>query len=349
MIMVDQHRFLRFAVAAVVINLGYALVHLAWLIMGEPAWAHGVSVFPGGWVPVLPAVIAVASIMIMILVPRAWRPAAVAAAAAGAALLAYSMLAWIGLLMLLMIPFGLPMPADDLARLVVRVAGAAGGGLTLLAAVARARASRPACPRCGGRHPDLRTRPPGWAVAGGWLAVAGFAARFAVELPDILTAGVSGPGGLGFQLFVALLVLAGTVLPLALIRPWGRAWPRWVPGLAGRRIPRLLVLVPGLVMAAGLLAYFGIGGIGALLTGHDSADPAAWLMIGGYTLWGLGLLLAAAGYARLTDSVAAGCVPVRAAVVPNRQNAGRGEPRPRSDRSKDHEQPHGPQAPSTAG
>ncbi|MFC7621851.1 hypothetical protein [Microlunatus sp. GCM10028923] len=307
MIMVEVTRLHGLAGAAVVVDLGYALVHLGWLIMGEPAFAHGVSVFPGGWVPVVPAAVAVASAMIMILVPRAWRPAAVAAAVAGAALLAYSLLAWIGLLMLLMVPFGLPMPADDLARLAVRVAGAAGGGLTVLAGLARFRAARPVCPRCAARHPEVRGGPPGWAVAGGWLAVAGFAARFAVELPDLLAEGVSGPGGLGFQLFVGLLVLAGTVLPLALIRPWGRSWPRWVPGLAGRRVPRLLVLVPGLLLGAGLSAYFGVGGIGALLTGGTPAEPAAWLMITGYTVWGLGLLAASAGYARLTDPVAARC------------------------------------------
>lgn len=335
--------------AAVGVNLGYALVHLGWMIMGEPTFARGVSVFPGGWVPVLPAAVSAGSVMIMILAPRGRRPAAVAAGLAGAALIAYSMLAWIGLLMLLMVPFGLPMPAEDLARLAVRLAGATGGGLALLAALSRFRAGRPRCGHCGARHSPVLAAPPRWAVAGGWLAVAGFAVRVATDLPTYLTVGVVGPGGVGFQLFVAGLALAGTVLPLALIRPWGRVWPRWLPGLAGRRIPRLLVLGPGLLLAVGLLAYFGIGGIGALLTGATPSEPAAWLMIGGYTVWGLGLLAAAVGYARLTDPVAARCVPVRAAVVPNRQNAGRGDPRPRSDRSKDHEQPHGPQAPSTAG
>jgi hypothetical protein len=32
------------------------------------------------------------------------------------------------------------------------------------------------------------------------------------------------------------------LLSLGLVQQWGRVWPRWIPGLAGRRVPRLLPL-----------------------------------------------------------------------------------------------------------
>ena len=38
-------------------------------------------------------------------------------------------------------------------------------------------------------------------------------------------------------LFEAGFLLAGTVLPLALVYRWERVFPRWVPLLAGRGVP----------------------------------------------------------------------------------------------------------------
>jgi hypothetical protein len=81
------------------------------------------------------------------------------------------------------------------------------------------------------------------------------------------------------------MLLAGTALPVALVAPWGRRVPRW------------LVLGPALFVGAGLLAYFGVGGFGAMAAGRVPADRDAQLMIGGYTVWGVGLLGAAAAYA----------------------------------------------------
>jgi hypothetical protein len=52
-------------------------------------------------------------------------------------------------------------------------------------------------------------------------------------------------------MFEAGFVLAGTLLPLALVHSWGRVLPRWVPLLAGRRVPRWLLLGPAFGIAAG--------------------------------------------------------------------------------------------------
>jgi hypothetical protein len=189
-------------------------------------------------------------------------------------LLAYSMLAWIDLVMVLMVPFGLPMSAGEVGAAAVRAAGATGGGLAL----AVAWSARPAC------RIDVATAR-AWGRVGAALAVGGLAARLGPELPRWAERGIVGPGGAGFVVFVVLLLLAGTALPLALVVPWGR------------RLPRPLLLGPALVVGTGLVAYFGVGGFGALAAGRVPADRDALLMIGGYTAWGIGLLGAAAGHA----------------------------------------------------
>lgn len=68
---------------------------------------------------------------------------------------------------------------------------------------------------------------------------------------------------------------AGAVLTLGLIRRWGRVAPSWVPLVGGRRVPRWLPVE---------------------LDGN-------WAFAGTYPvflLWGVSLLLAAAGYADTT-------------------------------------------------
>jgi hypothetical protein len=89
---------------------------------------------------------------------------------------------------------------------------------------------------------------------------------------------------------------------LALMHRWGRIWPRWVLPLAGRRVPRWIVLGPALFVGAGLNGYFGIGGMTAWATGNN-VDGSSWFLLvvlPAYTVWGLGLLVAAVSYFGLT-------------------------------------------------
>lgn len=51
-------------------------------------------------------------------------------------------------------------------------------------------------------------------------------------------------------------------------------------------------------MGVRLCAYFGVGGITAMVVG--ATPTTALLEIGGYTVWGAGLLVASASYQRLT-------------------------------------------------
>jgi hypothetical protein len=200
--------------------------------------------------------------------------------------------------MILMAPFGVPLSRDDVAVFFVRAVGVIGGFLTLWISREEFRRVRSACERCGrvhGRSPEHRTdETPRWAYLGGYLAVTGLAGRMIPVAYDEITEGgaFEGPGGVGFKLFIVLMLLAGTVLPLALAHRWGRIWPAWVLPLAGRNVPRWLVL--------GLCLYFGLAGMSALATGQTLGDLGAVLAIGGYTLWGVGLLVASASYYRLT-------------------------------------------------
>lgn len=45
----------------------------------------------------------------------------------------------------------------------------------------------------------------------------------------------------------------GVFLTLGLIRPWGEVFPRWMPGLAGRRVPIAAAAVPGGLIAVTLI------------------------------------------------------------------------------------------------
>jgi hypothetical protein len=60
--------------------------------------------------------------------------------------------------------------------------------------------------------------------------------------------GASLPLGLGW------VAVAGAVLTLGLIRPWGEVYPRWLPLVGGRRVPPALAIVPAALVAAPLFA-----------------------------------------------------------------------------------------------
>jgi hypothetical protein len=111
----------------------------------------------------------------------------------------------------------------------------------------------------------------------------------------------------GTDLFLLnLLALFPAALALALARPWGLAFPRRVPVLAGRRIPRLLLIVPAFAFAVFLLAYAAFA---AVVLPPQWNDPAAivnpWIVVLGlaqFPIWAIGLIIATLSYARRTAS-----------------------------------------------
>jgi hypothetical protein len=199
----------------------------------------------------------------------------------------------------------------SVASLLATGSGAAAGVLCVITAASQRRSAARACDACGrihGRSPESRAdQAPRWAFVGAYLAVAGFAARISVWLADTIagrwqasveTSDVSWPAMITF---VALMSVAGTVLPLALVHRWGRIWPAWTGPLRGRHVPRWLVLGTGLFMGASLTAYFGIAGMIAWILGEFGGSFVPLMLeMGGYTIWGVGLLVSATSYFALT-------------------------------------------------
>lgn len=293
----------------------YVLVHLWWAVGGAPRFLNDQeSYFPGGWVPVVLGVLALVGCLAA--AATAGREVdgtdrhvvAGITALAGVAMCVYSFLFPVMLVTLL---FEGPRPGIA-ASLLATGGGAVAGVLCLRVAADERRLAVRSCESCGrvhGRSPESRAeRAPGWAFAGAYLAVAGFAARMSVWLADTIAGRWpsaatlnNGVSWTAMVVFMVLMSLAGTLLPLALAHRWGRLWPAWVVPLRGRAVPRWLVLGPGLFVGVSLTAYFGIAGNVAWIRGDFGGPfPPLFLEMAGYTLWGIGLLVACGSYVALT-------------------------------------------------
>lgn len=95
---------------------------------------------------------------------------------------------------------------------------------------------------------------------------------------------------------------------LGLVQRWGEVFPRWMIGLAGRRVPIALAIIPASIVAVLLI----VGGIG-IWSGLDqmvanlAASGAADIEISGalifqlgptllFPVWGVALAVATLGY-----------------------------------------------------
>jgi hypothetical protein len=198
-----------------------------------------------------------------------------------------------------------------------------GGFFWLAAAVIYARRSADACLVCG-----RRDGPEGWTgpdKAARWGRIAVYTAmvapvfyaftRYAWALGWPL--GMSEEALLSGQerglwisgLFLATFGLVGAVLMLGLVQRWGEVFPRWMIGLAGRRVPIALAVIPA-ALAAVLLFVGGIGigsGLNQMVANAAAAGAetlgSVWEVIIfqlGPTLlfpvWGVALAVATLGY-----------------------------------------------------
>lgn len=194
----------------------------------------------------------------------------------------------------------------------------AGGLLWGAAALYLGRALRGACRACG--------RSAGWsqldddavrarALRVGRVAVAVAVACAlcypAVRLPWLFGVGVGmdadtwaalqadeGTVAIGVGLGVA--GLAGAVLILGLVARWGVRFPRWMVGLAGRRVPVSLAVVPAAAVA---LAFVAVGRgftFGLLIAGSETPIGAYWVHVAALVAmlpWGVALGVATVAYA----------------------------------------------------
>ncbi|WP_446212834.1 hypothetical protein [Micromonospora sp. IBSANI012] len=210
-------------------------------------------------------------------------------------------------------PFGWP-PVDyaDVFTwaLFARCAALVGGVLLAGALLAWQRRTAGACLSCGRgggargwTAPDAAARWGRWAAGTAavipltyavtrfaWAAGVplGISRDFLAELRE--TGLVWAGAGLG------AFATVGALLTLGLVRPWGERFPRWMPGLTGRRVPVGLAVVPATLVALSVTAA-SLG----LVT-----SPQFWAIDGGFSLttapmllwplWGVSLGAAALAY-----------------------------------------------------
>jgi hypothetical protein len=203
---------------------------------------------------------------------------------------------------------GLGIPVD-LVSFASRAGMLSGALLLAAASLSYQREMRGGCQRCGRTRPAVRDeQTPAWAWWAAYLAVAGCVVRIAAQL-SVGFGDIMYETGASLIVFEAGFILAGTLLPLALVHRFGLVWPGWVLPLAGRRVPRWLVLGPGLVFGGMMTLYFGFGlaqMVGELVSGTaeygDGIGSAAflWTSVLAYLVWGVGLTVASVARFRAT-------------------------------------------------
>lgn len=86
----------------------------------------------------------------------------------------------------------------------------------------------------------------------------------------------------------------GFFLTIGLIRPWGEVFPRWMPGLAGRRVPIAAAAVPGGLVAVTLI--FSTVPMLVMFSGQSLGDAVLGAVAFPCWYWGPALALAVWGY-----------------------------------------------------
>ena len=197
-----------------------------------------------------------------------------------------------------------------------------GGFLWLAATVSYARRSGGACLYCGRRDSPEGWNSPEKAAHWGRIAVYvsmvvpvfyaltryAWALGFPLGMSEAYLRLGQETGTWTSGLFLATFGLVGAVLTLGLVQRWGEVFPRWMIGLAGRRVPIGLAVVPASLVSVLLI----VGGIGiwsalakmvtALEAGGAEGMGIIWAIIFqvGPTLlfpvWGVALAVATLGY-----------------------------------------------------
>ncbi|MFR9774961.1 hypothetical protein ACL02O_02750 [Micromonospora sp. MS34] len=112
--------------------------------------------------------------------------------------------------------------------------------------------------------------------------------------------------GLGESLYIVSLSLVSeglALLALGLVRPWGEVFPRWLPGLGGRRVPPSVAVTAATTGALALTLIWGYAAWGVVIRGNDLGfSPAGFaLLVACYLpllLWGPLLLILTVAYHR---------------------------------------------------
>jgi hypothetical protein len=198
-----------------------------------------------------------------------------------------------------------------------------GGFLWLGATVCYSRRSGDACLYCGRRDGRQGWTSPDQAARWGRIAVYvalvapifyvltryAWALGFSLGMnEEFFRSGQESGKWIGAALSLGNFILVGALLMLGLVHRWGEVFPRWMIGLAGRRVPIALAVIPA-SLASVLLVVGGIGiwsGLPQMLANlvavgaGDREITSAILFELGHTLlfpvWGVALALATLGY-----------------------------------------------------
>lgn len=294
--------------AAVLWALAYGSVRVWWAVAGAPSFGRlgtDLIVFTG-WGAV--GLCAAAAVVALVLSTSPWRwPLWVAAWAVAAGLILASAMLLLDVVGGLLPGLGVPFhPVAFLSRAASLITGLLVGA----SAEAYRRRWRSGCLFCGRtRTPTRPVELPRWARWAAYAAVAGWLVRLGAQVAVGFGSSLLPTGGGSLLAFEAGFILAGTVLPLALVHSWGRVVPGWVPLLAGRRVPRWLLLVPGFAIGGAMTAYFGLSLVliagqtlgGTWEQGAGSLPLAFfWVAVPAYLVWGVGLFAAALAYYHVT-------------------------------------------------
>ncbi|MEU7800861.1 hypothetical protein AB0J14_02980 [Micromonospora arborensis] len=143
----------------------------------------------------------------------------------------------------------------------------------------------------------------GWAVPHG-LWVLGVPFGISASKLDDIQRNLSTQTGVAITLVPPLAGL----LVLGLVQRWGQQFPRWVPGLRGRRVPPLLAVIPAGLVALALVTY-GVLSV-AVFVGQLRAGDLRWSDVwDGWAVtatllvflgWGVSLGITTTGYTLTT-------------------------------------------------
>ncbi|RSO31073.1 hypothetical protein DMH15_24890 [Streptomyces sp. WAC 06725] len=110
-------------------------------------------------------------------------------------------------------------------------------------------------------------------------------------------------GGGPYLFVLSVLALLAGVLALSLARPWGLVFPRWVPLLAGRAVPRRTLTATAFAVSSFLLLYTVWAAVQEFREFNDDGIFSPWIVVYGipqFLVWGIGLAIAAHSYRHRT-------------------------------------------------
>lgn len=201
----------------------------------------------------------------------------------------------------------------------------AGGFLFLVATVAFARRSACRCERCGRGAVESRWTTP--EAAARWGRVATYVAvaipafygvtrwAWALGIPlgmdrEFVEQGAASGARIA-EIGLGSFAIVGAILTLGLVQRWGERFPRWMLGLAGRRVPIGLAVVPASIVS--VLVFTGGLGMYLLASRADGGipfDAESWGAVGPgllWPLWGIALALATLAYYLRRRGTCAAC------------------------------------------